>query len=77
MAAHTITNADTGRPQAAPNDKALQKQYDSYTDKLDDWEDKIEAYRERFEKKFSNMEVAMSKLQSQTSAMASFFGISQ
>lgn len=59
------------------NDKALQKQYDSYTDKLDDWEDKIEAYRERFEKKFSNMEVAMSKLQSQTSAMASFFGISQ
>lgn len=59
------------------NDKTLQKQYDSYTDKLDDWEDKIEAYRERYEKKFSNMEVAMSKLQSQTSAMASFFGTGQ
>ncbi len=59
------------------NDKSMQKQYDSYTEKLDDWDDKIEAYRERYEKKFSNMEVAMSKLQSQTSAMASFFGISQ
>ncbi len=56
------------------NDKAMQDQYDAYTDKLDKWEDKIEAYRERYEKKFSDMEVAMSKLQSQTSAMSSFFG---
>ena len=37
--------------------------------------DKVESgVRERYEKKFSHMEVAMSKLQSQTASMASFFG---
>ena len=56
------------------NDKTMKNQYDAYTKKLDNWDDKIEAYRERYEKKFSNMEVAMSKLQSQTASMASFFG---
>ncbi|MBQ9699575.1 MAG: flagellar filament capping protein FliD [Lachnospiraceae bacterium] len=59
------------------NDKYMKTQYDSYTKKLSDWDDKIENYRKRYEKKFSNMEVAMSKLQSQTSAMASFFGTGQ
>lgn len=56
------------------NDKTMQSQHDTYTKKLDDWEDKIEAYREKYVKKFSNMETAMAKLQSQTSALASFFG---
>lgn len=56
------------------NDKTMQSQYDSYTKKLDDWEDKIEDYRERYVKKFSAMETAMAKLQSQTSALSSFFG---
>lgn len=59
------------------NDKHMKSQYDSYSKKLSDWDDKIEDYRKRYEKKFSNMEVAMSKLQSQTSAMASFFGTGQ
>lgn len=56
------------------NDKTMQSQYDSYTKKLDEWEDKIEAYREKYVKKFANMETAMAKLQSQTSALSSFFG---
>ncbi len=56
------------------DDKAMKSQYDSYTEKLKDWEKKIETYRERYEKKFSRMEVAMSKMQSQTSALSSFFG---
>lgn len=59
------------------NDKTLQSQYDSYTKKLSTWEDKIEDYRDKYVKKFSNMETAMAKLQSQTSAMASFFGTGQ
>ena len=37
-------------------------------------EDKIEDYRDKYVKKFSAMETAMAKLQSQTSAMSSFFG---
>ena len=56
------------------NDKSMQSQYDSYTKKLSTWEDKIEDYREKYVKKFSAMETAMAKLQSQTSAMSSFFG---
>lgn len=57
------------------NDKTMKNQHDAYTKKLDSWDDKIESYRKRYEKKFSNMEVAMSKLQSQTASMASFFGM--
>ena len=56
------------------NDKSMQSQYDSYTKKLSTWEDKIEDYREKYVKKFSAMETAMAKLQSQTSALSSFFG---
>jgi flagellar hook-associated protein 2 len=56
------------------NDKTMQSQYDSYTKKLSNWEKKIEDYREKYVKKFSAMETAMAKLQSQTSALSSFFG---
>lgn len=56
------------------NDKSMQSQYDSYTKKLKTWEDKIEDYREKYVKKFSAMETAMAKLQSQTASLSSFFG---
>ena len=56
------------------NDKYMKTQYDSYTKKLEDWDDKIEAYRSRYEKKFSNMEVAMSKMQSQASYLSNLMG---
>ena len=56
------------------NDKTMQSQYDSYTKKLSTWEDKIEDYRDKYVKKFSAMETAMAKLQSQTSSLSSFFG---
>ncbi len=59
------------------NDKYMKNQYDKYTEKLEDWDDKIEAYRERYETKFSNMEVAMSKLQSQSSYLSNLMGTSQ
>ena len=56
------------------NDKTMQSQYDSYTKKLKTWEDKIEDYRDKYVKKFSAMETAMAKLQSQTASLSSFFG---
>lgn len=56
------------------NDKYMQKQYDQYSKKLKDWEDKIDDYRGRYEKKFSNMEVAMSKMQSQASYLSNLMG---
>ena len=56
------------------NDKSMQTQYDNYSKKLKTWEDKIEDYREKYVKKFSAMETAMAKLQSQTASLSSFFG---
>lgn len=56
------------------NDKYMQKQYDQYSKKLKDWDDKIENYRKRYEKQFSNMEVAMSKMQSQASYLSNLMG---
>jgi flagellar hook-associated protein 2 len=38
------------------------------------WEKKIEDYRDKYVKKFSAMETAMAKLQSQTASLSSFFG---
>lgn len=68
------TSSATKSAMKIYDDKTMKSQYDSYTEKLKDWEKKIETYRERYEKKFSKMEVAMSKMQSQTSALSSFFG---
>ena len=56
------------------NDKTMQTQYDNYSKKLKTWEEKIEDYREKYVKKFSAMETAMAKLQSQTASLSSFFG---
>lgn len=56
------------------NDKTMTTQMRSYTKKISEWEKKIDDYRDKYVKKFSAMETAMAKLQSQTSAMSSFFG---
>ena len=56
------------------NDKTMTTQMNSYTKKISEWEKKIDDYRDKYVKKFSAMETAMAKLQSQTSAMSSFFG---
>ncbi len=56
------------------NDKQLKKDYNDYTTKISDAEDELNDYEDRWYDKFSKMEVALSKLQSQTSSISSMLG---
>lgn len=56
------------------NDKQLKKDYNDYTTKISDAEDELNDYEDRWYNKFSKMEVALSKLQSQTSSISSMLG---
>lgn len=56
------------------NDKQLKKDYKDYTTKISDAEDELNDYEDRWYNKFSKMEVALSKLQSQTSSISSMLG---
>lgn len=56
------------------NDKQLKKDYNDYTKKISDAEDELNDYEDRWYNKFSKMEVALSKLQSQTSSISSMLG---
>lgn len=56
------------------NDKQMKKDYASYTTKIKEAEDKLNDYEDKWYKKFSQMEVTLSKLQSQTSSLTSMLG---
>ncbi|MDD6234129.1 MAG: flagellar filament capping protein FliD [Lachnospiraceae bacterium] len=56
------------------NDKEMSSQYSEYNKKVSDWEEKLKNIEDSYYKKFSKMESALSKLQSQTSQLSSLFG---
>ncbi len=56
------------------NDKELDKNIKNYKSDLSDMEDRLKTLEDRYYKQFSAMEVAMAKLNSQTSALSSFMG---
>lgn len=56
------------------NDKELDSQLNKYKDLIKKWEEKVAAEEDRYFKQFSNMEVALSKLQSQTNALSGLLG---
>ena len=56
------------------NDKSMKKEYDDFKTKISDQEDKITNYEDFYYKKFSKMETAMAKLNSQQSSLSSLFG---
>lgn len=58
------------------NDKELDKEYSNLTKTIKQWESKVSDKEDYYYKKFSNMEIAMSKLQSQTSSLSSMLGSS-
>lgn len=58
------------------NDKTMQNEYDDYTDTIKKWEEKLADMEEYYYNKFSAMETALSKLQSQTSSLSSLLGTS-
>ncbi len=56
------------------NDKQLKSDLDEYDDKISDWEEKIQYWEDYYYKQFSEMETALSKLQTSSSALASMMG---
>lgn len=56
------------------NDKEMTTQYKNYTTTIKEWETKISDKEDYYYKKFSSMESALSKLNSQTSSLSGLFG---
>lgn len=56
------------------DDKKMKEDYDDYTTKIKEQEDKLTALEERWYNKFSAMETALAKMQSNQSAVSSLLG---
>jgi len=56
------------------NDKKMKTDYDDYNSKISDLEDKLNDYEDMWYSKFSKMETAMAKMQSNTSAVTALLG---
>ncbi len=56
------------------NDKQMQSEYDEYTKTIKKWEEKLKDMEDAYYKKFSAMETALAKLQSQTNSLSSLLG---
>lgn len=56
------------------NDKEMDKQYSDYTTTIKNWEKKVSAKEDYYYKKFTAMETALSKMQSQTNSLSGLFG---
>lgn len=69
MATSSVSSAYT-----VYNDKQMNKQYSEYTTKISAAESKITTWEDYYYSKFSAMESALSKLNSQTSSMSGLFG---
>ena len=58
------------------DDKRLKEEYEDYDEKIKEAEDKLSDYEDKWYDKFSAMEVALSKLQSNQNAVTSMLGTS-
>lgn len=56
------------------NDKQMEKEYSDYTKTISKWEEKLKDIEDSYYKKFSAMESALTKLQSQQSSLANLLG---
>jgi flagellar hook-associated protein 2 len=57
------------------DDKALQKEYDQYTEDIKKEEERISNFEDKWYDKFAAMESAMEKMNSKTSALSSLLGM--
>lgn len=58
------------------NDKEMSSQYSEYSKTISSWQDKLTEKEDYYYNKFSKMEAALTKLQSQTSSLSGLFGSS-
>ncbi len=56
------------------NDKEMDKQYTAYTKQISEWEKRVSDKEDYYYKKFSQMEAALAKLNSQTNTLSGLFG---
>ena len=56
------------------NDIKMKSDVKSYDDEIEDWEDRLAEMEDSYYRKFTAMETALAKLQSQQSSMSSLFG---
>lgn len=56
------------------DDKKMDSDYKDYTSKIKEMEDKVNDYEDKWYKKFSKMETALAKMQSNVTAVAGLFG---
>ena len=56
------------------NDKQMAKELSDYETKIKEAQEKLNDYTDKWYKKFSNMEVALSKLNSKTNAITNMLG---
>lgn len=56
------------------NDKQLKSEYDDYTEQIKNWETKLSDMEDYYYKKFSSMEIALSKLNSQQTQLSGLLG---
>jgi flagellar hook-associated protein 2 len=56
------------------NDKKMAEDYADYTSEIADYEEELADYEERYYAKFSAMEVALAKMESNSSAITSLLG---
>lgn len=56
------------------DDKKLSSDYDDYDDKIDELQEEVDEYEDKWYSKFSAMETALSKLQSNSSAVTGLLG---
>lgn len=57
------------------NDKEMASEYSDYTDTITKWEEKLQKMEDSYYKKFSAMETALAKLQSQQSQLSGLLGM--
>ena len=55
------------------NDIQMKNDMTSYKDEIEKWEDRLATMEDAYYKKFTAMETAMAKLQSQQSSLGSLF----
>lgn len=70
----TMASTDYRSIYKVYDDKRMKTEYDDYTKKIKEAQKKLDAYEDKWYNKFSAMEVALSKLQSNQNSLASMLG---
>lgn len=70
----TMASTDYRSIYKVYDDKRMKTEYDDYTKQIKEAQKKLDAYEDKWYKKFSAMEVALSKLQSSQNSLASMLG---